>query len=133
MKKAMLLCIIALIMGCVGCVTPRVLQPYTYTELIQPITVEGKKCAVECQKIQLLEKELINIDYAIKKEQSDAENAAICGQYRGRDAARLRADCMASSSGPLDLRDLDFMSIDFRYNSCVVDCGGRNETRSGMR
>jgi hypothetical protein len=101
MKKVMLLCIIALTMGCFA---PRVPQPYTYRALVQPTTDEGKKCAIECKKIQLMEKQL-----------SEAKVSP-----RDRNTA-------------YDLREIENLITDGNYESCVVNCGGTYETREGMR
>jgi hypothetical protein len=109
MKKRIIFTLISVIFLS-GCFAPRVLQPYTYTIINPPTTAEGKKCVVECKKIVLLEKQLLNEQYAA----DSARSPSLRELFN-------------------DLRKIDFSSIDSRYDQCVLECGGTEETKNGMR
>lgn len=103
MKKTTVffICVFALMMGCVGCVNPTP-RPYVYQKLVLPTDSEGKKCTIECKKIQL------------KKEQLSVAKNSVPG---------------ARGAGT-DMSTLDKQTIDLDYKKCVLGCGAKYETRA---
>jgi len=76
-------------------------KEYTFKKLVLPQDPEGKKCAVECKKIQLMEDQL-----------SEAKTAP-------RDRYTV-----------YDMRSIDQTINKGNYESCVTGCGGTYETRT---
>ena len=104
-KKSVLFtaCFMLLLSGCAR--TP---QPHSVTELVAPEDEKGKACAVECKKMLIMEKQLINSEFV----------ASSIG--RGRIGQQTR------EVG----RDLDTMTAESNYRKCIIDyCGGRAETK----
>jgi outer membrane lipoprotein SlyB len=112
MKKPYIVMAIVSAIFLSGCFAPRIPQPYTYRVLVPPTDAEGKKCAMECEKIQLMKKQLSETKCASESENRntiyDAQNAR-------------------------NQRDFENSITDIEYDSCVAGCGGTYETRNGMR
>ena len=97
MKKIVIIFVIILLSGCAVKQNTHPAYTYNYPGIIEPTTIEGKKCVIECKKVKLLELELY-----------EKQN-----QYRSIDSERQRKV------------EAEFWQIEPRYDQCILDCGGK--------
>lgn len=115
MKKITMIAILCILLF-VGCY--RHPQKYSYTVIIPPTSPEGKKCVTECEKMMIQKKQLANQEYMTQAEE----------EKRNRDFYKYRLELPSKEN-----RDSDYSRIEREYDQCVLDCGGKKETKTGMR
>jgi hypothetical protein len=104
-KKTLLTAILLSLVGCAAYVP----QPHNVTELVPPADEKGRSCANECQKLFIMQKQLINAEFVSNR--------------LGQGEIGRRTDEV--------MRDIDIMTVEGNYNSCVIDlCGGKMETKT---
>ena len=110
MKKQLIAITIFSVLLCVGCHRqPRV---YTYTVITHPTSVEGIKCATECEKMMIQKKQLANQVYMAQAD------------YEKKHKFRYRFNSTLPSK---ENRDSAYSRIEREHGQCILDCGGKKE------